>query len=245
MDGDRGFCTQVAIFDRKEQVENDSCEPLEEKFECLYNIDYPYLDNSKISIDEILKELIIFSKIFIERNELDLKQELNNDNIIDNENIENENIENEDIENKNNGNEIISPTKNDDKKFSIEKSTKDENNKSNNRYSCNIELDSMWNDYYINRLCSSKEKLIEVLNDDKVKDIFYYDKKQPEIVHIHNIGDIFKYYDEYYPKQPSSEEFEDNYSVDYNDKKYSDEEYKDDSFWDNYSDYHIDNEFSS
>jgi len=262
MDGDRGFCTQVAIFDRKETVDNNSCEPLEEQFECLYNIDYPYLDNSKISVDEILKELIIFSKCFIERNELDLKQELNNANDIDdegienenlhNENIENENIDNKDIKKKANGNEIVSPTENNDKKSLTEKSPKNENEISNNKYSCSIELDRMWNDYYINRLCSSKEKLIEVFNDDKVRDIFYYDKKQPGTVHVRNIGDIFKYYDEYYPKQPSSEEFEDNYSDDdYNnnkytdDNKYTDEESKDDSFWDNYSDYHIDNEFSS
>ncbi|KAG4081681.1 hypothetical protein H8356DRAFT_1757155, partial [Neocallimastix lanati (nom. inval.)] len=63
VDGDRGYCTQIAIFERIEQCENNSIkndintEKLTEIFDCLYNIDYPYFDNSNVSVDEILKEL--------------------------------------------------------------------------------------------------------------------------------------------------------------------------------------------
>jgi len=195
---------------------------LKETFECLYNIDYPYFDQTTVSSDEVLKELIIFSKYYIERNE--------QDNI--DENKENKNL-------KENHNNDTPSTEN-----------KNDKDSEKDQYQFSIELEKVWNDYYINRLCSSKEKLKQFLQSDKIKNIFYYDNSkndensESEMIYIRNVNEIFKYYDEYFPKQPSEEEFSDNdFENNYN-KKYTESEGDDNSFWDNYSDYHIDDEYS-
>ncbi|KAG4108172.1 hypothetical protein H8356DRAFT_1621207 [Neocallimastix lanati (nom. inval.)] len=257
VDGDRGYCTQIAIFERIEQCENNSIkndintEKLTEIFDCLYNIDYPYFDNSNVSVDEILKELVCFSKNYIDRIKL-ISSETNDQSY-------NENQESSDkiISNYTNISENTNEN-NSKKKYLNEENSinKDEsNNKISTKYQYAINLEDIWQDYYINRLCGNKEKLKKVLKSDEVNSIFFFNNDEnqstdnennnTEKVYIRNIDDLYDCFDKYYNKEDYESEYL-SYSTDddYNNKTDKYNEYSDtdkDSFWDHYSDSYHDN----
>ncbi|ORX75316.1 hypothetical protein BCR32DRAFT_296975 [Anaeromyces robustus] len=206
INGDRGYCTQIAIFHRKDHNENinindNKAKELKENFQCLYDINYPYYENISV---EILKELLIYSKNYIEQNNSKQIEQYNyyyqNNNKYNISSIATEEIINNNkntqlttkiTENTDNIPNILNEkekenSKNDenkerqDEKEEKEKEMeyKDENESNNiNSYIYSINFDDIYNDYGIRKYCKSKEELKEYFQSKEISSIFTYDNK--------------------------------------------------------------------